>query len=211
MGSPINVTATSSTPAVTANSTQSNAQAISANSSADDTIYTTCSGSSNNAILATHTNGYIAVNATSNITNANYGTAYIGNTAAGNAIYATTSGGSTSGSAVYASYSGTGSSGNGVYATSNSSGGYAVYASNSSGEGLYASSGGSNGIECTTNWQVTGIRKDAIARASRVVVERDKPPRERGRYRHAREHGEPISKNLGWPAISVPRAPAAKP
>jgi hypothetical protein len=32
------------------------------------------------------------------------------------------------------------------------------------------------------SWQVTGVRQDAYAKAHRIQVEEEKPPREQGRY-----------------------------
>jgi hypothetical protein len=44
------------------------------------------------------------------------------------------------------------------------------------------------------SWQVTGIRTDPFARRHRTVVEREKPPAERGTYLHPEAWGQPHSK-----------------
>ncbi|MBN1139554.1 MAG: hypothetical protein JXM73_23460 [Anaerolineae bacterium] len=40
------------------------------------------------------------------------------------------------------------------------------------------------------SWQVTGVRQDPYAEANRIVVEEDKPPKERGTYLHPEAYKE---------------------
>lgn len=49
--------------------------------------------------------------------------------------------------------------------------------------------GGSPGLK--VSWQVTGVRKDAFARANPLPVEEQKGPEEIGRYRHPEAFGQP--------------------
>jgi hypothetical protein len=46
------------------------------------------------------------------------------------------------------------------------------------------------------SWQVTGIRKDAYATAHPIIVEQDKPARERGTYLHPAVHDKPASRGI---------------
>jgi len=46
------------------------------------------------------------------------------------------------------------------------------------------------------SWQVTGIRQDAYAKAHPVTVEVAKVGKEKGRFLHAKEHGQPASKGI---------------
>jgi hypothetical protein len=48
------------------------------------------------------------------------------------------------------------------------------------------------------SWQVAGVRQDAYAKAHPVVVERDKPSAEKGRYLHPLAHNSPGEKELAW-------------
>jgi hypothetical protein len=54
--------------------------------------------------------------------------------------------------------------------------------------------GGPAGLE--VSWQVTGVRKDKVARASPLVVEQDKPANGRGRYLHPELYGESQDRSL---------------
>jgi len=54
-------------------------------------------------------------------------------------------------------------------------------------ENRFAVAGGTPSMR--VSWQVTGIRQDAWALSHPMVVEADKPPAERGRYRHPEPHG----------------------
>lgn len=61
-------------------------------------------------------------------------------------------------------------------------------------------------------WQVTGIRKDAFAEATPLVVERDKPADERGFYLNPAAHGQPPEKGLDVKRHGGPsKAPALPP
>ncbi len=46
-------------------------------------------------------------------------------------------------------------------------------------------------------WQVTGIRKDAWAKANPILVETKKSNEERGHYLHPELHGAPTERHLG--------------
>src|SRR5690606_8888158 len=56
--------------------------------------------------------------------------------------------------------------------------------------------GGTPGME--VSWQVTGIRQDAWAEEHRIVVEEDKPAKERGYYLHPKLFGQPEQRSLEW-------------
>jgi hypothetical protein len=56
--------------------------------------------------------------------------------------------------------------------------------------------GGKPGIK--VSWQVTGIRQDAFAKARPLVVEVEKPGRERGYYIHPELYGQPEVKGIEW-------------
>jgi hypothetical protein len=47
------------------------------------------------------------------------------------------------------------------------------------------------------SWQVTGTRHDAYAEAHPLVVEKDKPAAERGKFMHPVELGEPVGLGIG--------------
>jgi hypothetical protein len=55
--------------------------------------------------------------------------------------------------------------------------------------------GGEPGID--VSWQVTGIRRDAFAKANRIPVEVAKTGAEQGRYLHPKAHGKPDSAAIG--------------
>jgi len=48
------------------------------------------------------------------------------------------------------------------------------------------------------SWQVTGVRQDKYADAHRVEVEVQKEPENQGRYIHAKEWGQPITKEINY-------------
>jgi hypothetical protein len=48
------------------------------------------------------------------------------------------------------------------------------------------------------SWQLTGIRQDAWADANRIEVEIEKTGRDRGRFLHPLEHGQPASKGIDF-------------
>ncbi len=56
--------------------------------------------------------------------------------------------------------------------------------------------GGKPGLE--VSWQVTGIRHDAFATAHPLVVEVDKPERERGYFLHPELHGAGKERSIEW-------------
>ncbi len=66
---------------------------------------------------------------------------------------------------------------------------------NSKGNGNHFKiAGGTSGME--VSWQVTGIRKDPWASVHRVVVEEDKPDRERGYYMHPELYHQTVEKGI---------------
>jgi hypothetical protein len=56
--------------------------------------------------------------------------------------------------------------------------------------------GGVPGMEVC--WQITGTRQDRYATAHPLVVEEDKPEKERGSYLHPTEWGQPEEKGVEW-------------
>ena len=56
--------------------------------------------------------------------------------------------------------------------------------------------GGSAGLE--VSWQVSGVRQDAWEKAHPMVVEVEKPPRERGFYLNPELFGAPPERNMDW-------------
>ena len=56
--------------------------------------------------------------------------------------------------------------------------------------------GGKPGMK--VSWQVTGIRKDAWARANPLNVEADKTAGEQDYYRHPEAHNQSIEQGIGW-------------
>ena len=56
--------------------------------------------------------------------------------------------------------------------------------------------GGSPGMK--VSWQVTGIRQDAYANKHRILVEEDKPERERGSYLHPDAFNQPEERSVEW-------------
>jgi hypothetical protein len=60
--------------------------------------------------------------------------------------------------------------------------------------GQFRIGGGARGLK--VSWQVTGVRKDAWAKAHRITVEEDKPANDRGRYLHPEMHGRRRQRSL---------------
>jgi hypothetical protein len=56
--------------------------------------------------------------------------------------------------------------------------------------------GGTPGTK--VSWQVTGVRRDAYAKANPLVVEQSKNARERGYYIHPELYGAPEEKGIEW-------------
>jgi len=56
--------------------------------------------------------------------------------------------------------------------------------------------GGQPGME--VSWQITGVRQDPYAKANPLVVEEEKPEKERGFYLHPREYGAANEKGILW-------------
>ncbi len=48
------------------------------------------------------------------------------------------------------------------------------------------------------SWQITAVRQDAFAKAHPLVVEQEKPARERGFYQNPELHGQPAEKQTEW-------------
>jgi len=71
-------------------------------------------------------------------------------------------------------------------------GGYApVYIAQKISRNRFKIAGGRRGLE--VSWQVTGTRQDAYANAHRIVVEKEKPAAERGKYLHPELFEQPES------------------
>jgi hypothetical protein len=62
--------------------------------------------------------------------------------------------------------------------------------------GRFKIAGGRPGMK--VSWQVTGIRRDAWAKANRRPVEQAKSGRDRGRYLHPELHGKPLKQSVDW-------------
>lgn len=60
--------------------------------------------------------------------------------------------------------------------------------------GAFEIAGGKEGLRVC--WQVTGVRKDPIARADPLRVEQDKPPEERGYFLHPELYGKPGGQSI---------------
>ncbi|HMB90045.1 MAG TPA: hypothetical protein VKP65_04305, partial [Rhodothermales bacterium] len=76
-------------------------------------------------------------------------------------------------------------------------GGFApVYIAEEISGNTFKIAGGTPGMK--VSWQVTGIRQDAWAEANRIVVEEDKPAKERGFYLHPKLFGEPEERSVEW-------------
>ena len=76
-------------------------------------------------------------------------------------------------------------------------GGYApVYIAEETEGNRFQIAGGMPGLK--GSWQVTGIRQDAWANASRIPVESDKAADERGKYLHPNAHGLPEEMGIGY-------------
>jgi hypothetical protein len=55
-----------------------------------------------------------------------------------------------------------------------------------------------NAPNVKVSWQVTGVRQDAYAKAHRIIVEEDKPEKERGFYLHPDVFNQPEEKSIEW-------------
>ena len=55
-----------------------------------------------------------------------------------------------------------------------------------------------NATNVKVSWQVTAVRQDAYAMAHPLVVEEEKPTRERGFYQHPELYGQPAEKQTEW-------------
>ena len=68
-------------------------------------------------------------------------------------------------------------------------------------ENANAASTAWSGLRCNLwllNWQITGVRQDAYAKAHPLVVEQAKNARERGHYLHPELHGASEAQNIEW-------------
>ena len=76
-------------------------------------------------------------------------------------------------------------------------GGYAqVYVSREVRDNTFEIAGGRPGL--TVSWQLTGVRHDPWAQRHDLVVEEDKPDRERGYYQHPEAFGKTMSASVHW-------------
>ena len=74
-------------------------------------------------------------------------------------------------------------------------GGFAgVYVAHELEDGRFTIAGGIPGMK--VSWQLTGIRRDAYAKAHPIVVEEEKPDAERGLYLHPEAFGRPDAKGI---------------
>jgi len=55
-----------------------------------------------------------------------------------------------------------------------------------------------NASNVKVSWQVTAVRQDAYAKAHPMIVEVEKPDRERGFYQHPEFYGQPATKQTEW-------------
>lgn len=62
-------------------------------------------------------------------------------------------------------------------------------------ENRFRIAGGEAGMK--VSWQVTGIRRDRWAEATRLEVEEEKPEEEQGRYLHPELYGQPEDSAIG--------------
>ncbi len=76
-------------------------------------------------------------------------------------------------------------------------GGFApVYVAETITGNRFTIAGGEPGM--VVSWQVTGVRHDPLAVASRVVVEQDKPSNEVGKYMHPEAYGMPLTAGVDY-------------
>jgi hypothetical protein len=76
-------------------------------------------------------------------------------------------------------------------------GGFApVYIAEEIANSRFKIAGGNSGMKVC--WQVTGVRHDAVARATPMVVEEDKPDEEKGYYQNPEAHGQPEEMGIRW-------------
>jgi hypothetical protein len=55
-----------------------------------------------------------------------------------------------------------------------------------------------NASHVEVSWQITAVRQDAYAKAHPLVVEQEKPERERGFYQNPELYGQPAEKQTEW-------------
>jgi hypothetical protein len=78
-------------------------------------------------------------------------------------------------------------------------GGYApVYIAQKIKNNAFKIAGGTPGLE--VDWQVTGVRRDPYAKAHPLVVEVEKPAKERGYYLHPKLYNQSPQRSLEWAA-----------
>jgi hypothetical protein len=76
-------------------------------------------------------------------------------------------------------------------------GGFApVYVAETIAGNRFMIAGGEPGM--VVSWQVTGVRHDPLAEASRVVAEQDKPANEVGKYMHPEAYGMPLTAGVDY-------------
>jgi hypothetical protein len=71
-----------------------------------------------------------------------------------------------------------------------------VYVSRPVQDNTFAIAGGTAGL--AVSWQLTGVRHDPWARQHDLVVEEDKPERERGYYQHPEAFGKTLTASVHW-------------
>ena len=55
-----------------------------------------------------------------------------------------------------------------------------------------------NASRVKVSWQITAVRQDAYAKAHPLVVEQEKPAKEKGFYQHPELYGQPAEKQTEW-------------
>jgi len=55
-----------------------------------------------------------------------------------------------------------------------------------------------NASRVKVSWQITAVRQDAYAKAHPLVVEEEKPAKEKGFYQHPELYGQPAEKQTAW-------------
>jgi hypothetical protein len=71
-----------------------------------------------------------------------------------------------------------------------------LYVAEEIGGNRFQIAGGEPGMK--VSWQVTGVRHDPLAVASRMLVEQDKPANEVGKYMHPEAYGMPVTMGVDY-------------
>ncbi|MCK4680696.1 hypothetical protein KAT82_06190, partial [bacterium] len=88
-------------------------------------------------------------------------------------------------------------------------GGFApVYVAETIAGNQFMIAGGEPGM--VVSWQVTGVRHDPLAVASRMLVEQDKPANEVGKYMHPEAYGMPVTAGVDYHEEREPAASSGR-